>query len=167
MWTSRIFARDIATIARTFFQSRFFQALRSRETPAPSRSTLAHLFSPSLRRRVAGSVETHQKKKTAGAPGLALAATAAFACGHDRPVLALSWGPAGLLAAGGGDNSVRCYGVAGGNEWGEVGAAAKAHAEDVNSVAWHPTKPNVLASCSDDGSVKIWNVAPAGNEVLR
>ena len=63
LWTSRIFARDIATIARTFFQSRFFQALRSRETPAPSRSTLAHLFSPSLRRRVAGSVETHQKKK--------------------------------------------------------------------------------------------------------
>ena len=91
---------------------------------------------------------------------MALAATAAFACGHDRPALALSWGPAGLLAAGGGDNSVRCYGAAGGNEWREVGAAAKAHADDVNCVAWHPTKPNLLASCSDDGSVKIWNVAP-------
>ena len=91
---------------------------------------------------------------------MALAATAAFACGHDRPALALSWGPAGLLAAGGGDNSVRCYGAGGAEKtWREVGAAAKAHADDVNCVAWHPTNPNMLASCADDGSVKIWNVA--------
>ena len=136
----------------------------ARAVPLDARSPLLS-FSPTPRRGLRRNAP--KKKKTAGAPGLALAATAAFACGHDRPVLALSWGPAGLLAAGGGDNSVRCYGVAGGNEWGEVGAAAKAHAEDVNSVAWHPTKPNVLASCSDDGSVKIWNVAPAGNEALR
>ena len=61
------------------------------------------------------------RPETAGAPGLALAATATFACGHDRPVLALSWGPAGLLAAGGGDNSVRCYGAGGGSAWREVG----------------------------------------------
>ena len=37
--------------------------------------------------------------------------------------------------------------------------SAKAHADDVNCVAWHPTNPNMLASCADDGSVKIWNVA--------
>lgn len=96
---------------------------------------------------------------------MALAATATFACGHDRPVLALSWGPAGLLAAGGGDNSVRCYGAGGAEKtWREVGAAAKAHADDVNCVAWHPTKPSLLASCADDGSVKIWNVAAVGDE---
>ena len=95
---------------------------------------------------------------------MALAATATFACGHDRPVLALSWGPAGLLAAGGGDNSVRCYGAGGGSAWREVGAAGRAHADDVNCVAWHPTKPSLLASCADDGSVKIWNVAAVGDE---
>ena len=104
------------------------------------------------------------RPETAGAPGLALAATATFACGHDRPVLALSWGPAGLLAAGGGDNSVRCYGAGGGSAWREVGAAARAHADDVNCVAWHPTKPSLLASCADDGSVKIWNVAAVRDE---
>lgn len=31
-----------------------------------------------------------------------------------------------------------------------------AHDQDVNCVKWHPRNPNVLASCSDDETVKIW-----------
>jgi WD40 repeat protein len=54
---------------------------------------------------------------------------------------------------------VRCYGDDGLGTWREVGVAEKAHGDDVNCVAWHPTRPNLLASCSDDGSVKIWNVS--------
>ncbi|XP_070540185.1 probable cytosolic iron-sulfur protein assembly protein CIAO1 homolog [Ptychodera flava] len=32
----------------------------------------------------------------------------------------------------------------------------KAHSEDVNAVAWNPKDAGLLASCSDDGEVKIW-----------
>lgn len=34
----------------------------------------------------------------------------------------------------------------------------KAHNEDVNSVRWNLSKPGLLASCSDDSSVKLWQV---------
>jgi WD40 repeat protein len=85
-------------------------------------------------------------------------------------VLSLSWGNrSGLIAAGGGDNSLRVFGSSTPDDdtddektkpggFREVGAVAKAHKDDVNCVAWHPTTPGVLASCADDGSVKIWNV---------
>ena len=32
----------------------------------------------------------------------------------------------------------------------------QAHAQDVNGVKWHPKEPGLLASCSDDGTIKIW-----------
>ena len=35
---------------------------------------------------------------------------------------------------------------------------AAAHTSDVNCVRWHPTKPQLLASTSDDNSLRIWNV---------
>lgn len=33
----------------------------------------------------------------------------------------------------------------------------RAHSGDVNRVAWHPTESSVLASCGDDGLVRIWS----------
>ena len=110
-----------------------------------------------------------------------------FPCGHDRPVLSVSWGKAGLVAAAGGDNSLRVYASASGEDkkagvgsggggggddgdggegerdlnrdgWREVGAVVSAHDDDVNCVAWHPVERHTLASCSDDGTVKVWSV---------
>jgi WD40 repeat protein len=107
---------------------------------------------------------------------MALSAAAKFPCGHDRPVLSVSWGKAGLVAAAGGDNSVRVYaaaspdGSAGAGAaqqatgedatsgWREVAAVEAAHDNDVNCVEWHPTERGTLASCSDDGTVKVWSV---------
>ena len=34
----------------------------------------------------------------------------------------------------------------------------KAHSQDVNCVAWNPKQAGILASCSDDGDVKLWKV---------
>ncbi len=31
-----------------------------------------------------------------------------------------------------------------------------AHSQDVNCVDWNPVEEGLLASCSDDGTVKIW-----------
>jgi WD40 repeat protein len=33
-----------------------------------------------------------------------------------------------------------------------------AHTNDVNCVQFHPVNGLILASCSDDGKVKIWRV---------
>ena len=38
-----------------------------------------------------------------------------------------------------------------------VAKRKKAHEQDVNSISWHPSE-NILASASDDGSVKLWRV---------
>ena len=34
--------------------------------------------------------------------------------------------------------------------------AADAHEQDVNCVAWCPSDAQCLASCSDDGDIKLW-----------
>ena len=34
---------------------------------------------------------------------------------------------------------------------------SKAHNENVEQLAWHPTEPFILASISKDGSLKIWD----------
>lgn len=35
-------------------------------------------------------------------------------------------------------------------------AINKAHENDVNSISWNPGLPGILASCSDDSTVKLW-----------
>lgn len=88
---------------------------------------------------------------------------ATFPCGHDRPALCVSWGVGGAVASGGGDNSVRLFFETPGGDggvWRQIGAAESAHEDEVNGVAWHPTERGVLASCSDDGTAKIWRVTP-------
>ena len=34
----------------------------------------------------------------------------------------------------------------------------QAHSNDVNCVAWNPKDSSLLASCSDDCTVKLWKV---------
>ena len=37
-----------------------------------------------------------------------------------------------------------------------------AHENDVNCVQFHPSDPYILASCSDDGLIKLWKVNAPG-----
>lgn len=32
----------------------------------------------------------------------------------------------------------------------------QAHEQDVNCISWNPVEPGILASCSDDGTIKLW-----------
>ncbi|KAG2430043.1 hypothetical protein HYH02_013870 [Chlamydomonas schloesseri] len=43
-----------------------------------------------------------------------------------------------------------------GGQWGCWARVAKAHSADVNCVRWNPTEPRLLASCSDDGLIRLW-----------
>lgn len=72
----------------------------------------------------------------------------------------VDWGPSGI-ATGGGDDAVGIYGRD--DASGEVFVRARqpgAHEGDVNCVRWHPAARDVLVTCSDDGSVRVWRVGP-------
>jgi len=81
---------------------------------------------------------------------------------HPRPVYDCHWSPSGnFIATGCGDDAVRIFRVdvaASDVSLSLLATIDAAHTEDVNSVAWNPCRPDLLASASDDGSVKIWDV---------
>ena len=35
----------------------------------------------------------------------------------------------------------------------------QAHEQDVNAVAWNPALRGMLATCSDDGEIKVWQLS--------
>ncbi|EFJ45841.1 hypothetical protein VOLCADRAFT_63171 [Volvox carteri f. nagariensis] len=78
---------------------------------------------------------------------------------HTRTIFSLDWGSHGLIATGrgGGGWGVEggCYGGAQ-ESWGLWVRVEGAHDGDVNCVRWHPVEPRLLASCSDDGLVRLW-----------
>ena len=41
-----------------------------------------------------------------------------------------------------------------------------AHSQDVNSIAWNPVEDNLLASASDDGSVKLWRLEKDSDDTI-
>lgn len=54
-----------------------------------------------------------------------------------------------------GDNAVRVFRFAE-DACTTVHVQADAHTQDVNCVAWNPQQPGLLASCSDDNSIRLW-----------
>lgn len=83
---------------------------------------------------------------------------------HNRDVYDVSWSNSGLIATAGGDNAVRIFRENPSSRdpnqpnFDLVWEDSQAHSNDVNCVAWNPKDSSLLASCSDDCTVKLWKV---------
>lgn len=81
---------------------------------------------------------------------------------HERAVYDVAWcHQTGLLATACGDDAIRVFGEEDGCDphaptFSLLVTVPRAHLQDVNAVTWNPTKPGLLASCSDDMSLKLW-----------
>ncbi|CAH8380928.1 unnamed protein product [Eruca vesicaria subsp. sativa] len=84
---------------------------------------------------------------------------------HDRTIYSAHWSRDNIIASGAGDDAIRLFvdsnnDSADGPSYNLLLKKEKAHDMDVNSVQWSPSEENrLLASASDDGMVKIWQLA--------
>lgn len=83
---------------------------------------------------------------------------------HQRPVYDISWCPSSeFIATACGDNCIRVFyeepeSDPNAPSYSLLTSKTNAHEQDVNSVAWNPKHSGLLASCSDDNMVKLWQV---------
>lgn len=87
---------------------------------------------------------------------------------HERPVYHVSWsGKNGMIATAAGDDTICIFKessiVSEDNRKGQVNfdlvcRKQAAHGNDVNCVDWNPSEAELLASCGDDGTIKLWTV---------
>ncbi|RXG54605.1 putative cytosolic iron-sulfur protein assembly protein CIAO1-like protein [Armadillidium vulgare] len=81
---------------------------------------------------------------------------------HNRTIYDISWCHlTDDIATACGDDYIRIFREHK-NSQGEpifdlILSVPEAHSEDVNTVSWNPVVPGILASGSDDGTVKIWD----------
>ena len=86
---------------------------------------------------------------------------------HSRPVYDIDWcHQTGLIATACGDDAIRVFKEDTNNVSDAVNSPnficeinqSDAHSSDVNCIAWNPVVEGLLASCGDDGDVKLWQI---------
>lgn len=84
---------------------------------------------------------------------------------HDRTIFSVHWSRDGIIASGAADDAVRLFveskdgSVDGQPSYQLLLKKEKAHDMDVNSVQWSSGEKRLLASASDDGTIKLWEIA--------
>jgi len=67
----------------------------------------------------------------------------------------------GLIASAGGDDCIQIFAEDNSSrdtDQPSFSVAARAETFEVNALSWNPRVNGLLASCSDDATVKLWNV---------
>jgi len=97
---------------------------------------------------------------------------------HTRCIYDIDWSRINnLIATACGDDSIRIFGETSSD--GKADELNKnepvfeikyqkenAHSQDVNSIAWNPVEDNLIASASDDGSVKLWRLEKDSDDTI-
>ena len=65
-----------------------------------------------------------------------------------------------MIAAGCYDGKIMVFNINESQDWGEIQSQAplRGHSDWVRGVAFNPSDPRMLVSCSDDGTIKVWNI---------
>lgn len=84
---------------------------------------------------------------------------------HDRTIFSVHWSRDDIITTGAADDTICMFvedkdGLVDGPMFKLLLRKEKAHLMDVNAVQWSPMNRQLLASASDDGSIKIWELAP-------
>ncbi|UYV62389.1 CIAO1 [Cordylochernes scorpioides] len=79
---------------------------------------------------------------------------------HDRAIYDISWcNLTGRLATTGSDNKINIYSEATDkNSFMIETSVTEAHSQDINTLTWNPKVEGMLASGSDDGIIKLWQI---------
>lgn len=83
---------------------------------------------------------------------------------HGRTIYDVSWCHlTGLIATACGDDAIRIFKEDEHSDPNEpnfslIYTVDRAHTQDVNCVNWNPVVSGMLASCSDDGEIKVWSL---------
>lgn len=81
---------------------------------------------------------------------------------HSRAVYDVRWCRlTGMIASASGDDSIRIFtedSSCGDEDQPSFKAVAKAETFETNGLSWNPAVPGLLASCSDDGNIRLWKV---------
>lgn len=84
---------------------------------------------------------------------------------HTRTIYSVDWCHlTGLIATGAADDAIRFFKEDEKSDPDEptfdlLCQMQQSHSQDVNSVAWNPSVPGLLASASDDCDIKLWSVS--------
>jgi len=80
---------------------------------------------------------------------------------HKRCIYSVDVNSADQVVTGAGDNTIRVFQLTEDAASSELLATnEKAHAADVNCVRWCTSDPTLVASASDDGTIKLWRLVP-------
>ncbi|CAM6036599.1 unnamed protein product [Sphagnum compactum] len=79
--------------------------------------------------------------------------------GHKDEGFALDWSPvtASRLLSGDCKNAIHLWEPTTGGKWVVENKAFQGHSASVEDLQWSPTEANVFASCSVDGTLRIWD----------